>query len=83
MHNQTTARVISPGGVTELFKVLASILQGDNLAPYLFIIIVDYIFRKAFKDYDELGFTVTPGKVGRRLCNEARVTHGLPVVNVI
>ena len=32
---------------------------------------MDYIIRKAFKDNDELGFTVTPGKGGRRPCNKA------------
>ena len=71
VYDQTTARVISPDGITELFRVLAGILQGDTLAPYLFIIIVDYILCKAFKDNDELGFTVTPGKGGRRSCNKA------------
>ena len=71
IRRQTTARVISPDGITELFRVLAGILQGDTLAPYLFIIIVDYILRKAFKDNDELGFTVTPGKGGRRSCHKA------------
>ena len=71
VYDQTTARVISPDGITELFGVLAGILQGDTLAPYLFIIIVDYILCKAFKDNDELGFTVTPGKGGRRSCNKA------------
>ena len=45
-------RVISPDGITELFRVLAGILQEDILAPYLFIIIVDYILRKGFKDND-------------------------------
>ena len=73
VYDQTTARVISPDGITELFRVLTGILQGDTPAPYLFdfIIIVDYIPRKAFKDNDELGFTVTPGKGGRQSCNKA------------
>lgn len=77
VYDQTTARVVSPDGITELFRVLAGILQGDTLAPYIFIVIVDYILRKAFADNDNLGFTVTPSKGGRRSCNKALKVNDL------
>ena len=35
MYKNTLAKVISPDGETELFEILAEVLQGDTLAPYL------------------------------------------------
>ena len=32
-------------GDTDYFYIVASVLQGDTLAPYLFIICLDYVFR--------------------------------------
>ena len=37
--------VLSPDGATDSFFTITGILQGDTLAPYLFILVVDYIFR--------------------------------------
>ena len=34
MYEGTMAKVISPDGETELFEILAGVLQGDTLAPY-------------------------------------------------
>ena len=36
MYTDTLAKVITPDGLTEVFKILAGVLQGDTLAPYLF-----------------------------------------------
>ena len=33
MYENTMARVISADGETELFEILAGVLQGDTLAP--------------------------------------------------
>ena len=42
------ACVTSPDGDTVLFKLLrAGIMQGDTLAPYLFIIVLGYTLRTA------------------------------------
>ena len=41
MYTNTKARVVSPDGETELFEILAGVLQGDTLAPYLFAIVLD------------------------------------------
>ena len=43
----TKGKVITPDGDTELFYILAGVLQGDTLAPYLFIIALDYCMRQA------------------------------------
>ena len=58
-YTDTFAKVMTPDGLTEAFAILAGVLQGDTLAPYIFIIVVDYIMRTALKDLDEPGFTLT------------------------
>ena len=42
LYINTRGKVITPDGETDLFEILAGVLQGDTLAPYLFIIAVDY-----------------------------------------
>ena len=37
MYTDTTAKVITADGLTEILKILAGVMQGDTLAPYLFI----------------------------------------------
>ena len=38
----TKAKVLSPDRETEFFEILAGVLQGDTLAPYIFTIMIDY-----------------------------------------
>ena len=40
-YENTKARVLSPDGETDYFEILAGVLQGDTLAPYLFAIVID------------------------------------------
>ena len=56
MYTGTKARVLSPDGETELFEILAGVLQGDTLAPYLFAIVLDYAMRIALEGREDLGF---------------------------
>ena len=57
IYEKTMARVTSPDGDTVLFKLLAGIMQlGDTLAPYLFIIVLDYALRTALDGKKDLGF---------------------------
>ena len=57
MYEDTTAKVITPDGETETFNILAGVLQGDTLAPYLFVIVIDYVMRTALQGTeDKLGF---------------------------
>ncbi|XP_020903545.1 uncharacterized protein LOC110241963 [Exaiptasia diaphana] len=67
MYTNTRARVSTPDGVTEQFDISAGVLQGDTLAPFLFIIVLDHAMRKALSDgkEDELGFTITPRRSRR------------------
>ena len=53
------AKVCSPDGDTDLFKMHAGVMQGDTLAPFLFVIVLDYALRKAIDGKEEeLGFTL-------------------------
>ena len=62
-YSRTRARVITTDGTTELFDILAGVMQGDTLAPYLFIIVLDYAPRRAIGGREEeLGFTLVPRK---------------------
>ena len=47
MYTNTMAKVVSPDGETDMFEIAAGVLQGDTLAPFLFIIVLDYALRKA------------------------------------
>lgn len=41
LYKNTEAQVITPDGDTEFFEIIAGVLQGDTLAPLLFIIALD------------------------------------------
>lgn len=54
------ARVVTPDGKSEEFDILAGVLQRDTLAPFLFIIVLYYVLRKAISGREQdLGFTLT------------------------
>ena len=50
-----------------MFDITAGVLQGDTLAHYLFIIVLDYALQMALKEgkEEELGFTITPQRSSR------------------
>ena len=45
LYKNTKVKVRSPDEYTEYFDIVAGVLQGDKLAPYLFIIGLDYVLR--------------------------------------
>ena len=66
MYSNTKAKIVTPDGETEMFEITAGVLQGDTLAPFLFIIVLDYALRKAISGKEEeLGFTIQPRKSRR------------------
>ena len=50
IYDDSSALVITPDGETEPFQIQAGVLQGDTLAPFLFVVVLDYIMRHALKD---------------------------------
>ena len=66
-YSQTWAKVRTPDGDTESFQILAGVLQGDTLAPFLFIVALDYALRCAINGREEeLGFTLVK-RASRRI----------------
>ena len=52
-------KVRSPDGDTEYFDIVAGVLQGDTLVPYLFIICLDYVLTTSIDKIEENGFELT------------------------
>ena len=59
LYKNTRSMVRSPDGDTAFFDILAGVLQGDTLAPYLFIICLDYVLRMSADEMNHLGLTLT------------------------
>ena len=67
MYSNTRAKVVTPDGDTEEFRITAGVLQGDTLAPFLFVIVLDYALRMAIDGKEgELGLTLTPRRSSRQ-----------------
>ena len=49
LYKNTKAMVRSHDGDTEFFNVLARVLQGDTLAPFLFILTLDFVLQRSTK----------------------------------
>ena len=45
LYKNTKVKVHSPDGDTDYFDIVAGVLQGDTLAPYLFVIYLDHVLR--------------------------------------
>ena len=59
LYRNTKMKIGSPDGDTEYFDIVAGVLQGDTLAPYLFIICLDYVLRTSIDKIRENGFELT------------------------
>ena len=58
-YRNNKVKVRYPDGDTEYFDIVAGILQGDTLDPYLFIICLDYVLRTSKDKIKENGFELT------------------------
>ena len=66
MYTNIKAKVVSPDSYTDYFQIFSGVMQGDTLAPYLFVIVLDYAMRQATQGKEqELGFTLRR-RQGRR-----------------
>ena len=59
LYRNTKVKVRSPDGDTNYFDILTRVLQGDTLAPYLFIINLDYVLWTSIDKIKENGFELT------------------------
>ena len=58
LYKNTKAIVCSPNGDTDFFDIVAGVLQGDTLAPYLFIIYLDNVLQISIDLMKENGITL-------------------------
>ena len=60
VYKNTRARVLTPDGPKEEFQIQSGVLQGDTLAPYIFVIMLDHAIRQAInRREEELGFRLS------------------------
>ena len=58
LYKNTKVKVHSPDRDTDYFDIVAGVLQGDTLAPYLFIICLDYVLRMSIDIMKDNGFNL-------------------------
>ena len=56
LYRSTKVKVCSPDRDADLFDIVAGVFQGDILAPYLFIICLDYVLWMLIDLTKENGF---------------------------
>ena len=64
-YKNTKIKVRSPDGDTDYFNIVAGVLQGETLAPYLFIICLDYVLRTSIDIMKDNGFKLTKERCRR------------------
>ena len=72
LYRNTKVKVRSPDRDTDYSDIIAGVLQGDTLAPYLFIICLDYVLRTSIDKIRENGFKLT--KERSRRCPTKTIT---------
>jgi hypothetical protein len=66
LYDNSTSRVFVEGELSEPFQITTGVLQGDVLAPFLFIIITDYVSRQAASDYGYITHKAAPTRTNPR-----------------
>ena len=59
IYRNTKVKLCSPDGDTDHFDIVAGVLQGDTLTPYLFIICLDYMLRTSIGKMKDNDFKLT------------------------
>ena len=59
LYRNTKVKVRSPDGDTDFFDIVAYVLQGDTLTPYLFIICLDNVLRTSIDKMKDKSFKLT------------------------
>ena len=83
LYRNTKVKVRSQDGDTEYFDIVAGVLQRDTLAPYLFIICLDYVLRTSIDKIKENGFELTKKRSRRypaKTINDADYTGDIAIL---
>ena len=62
LNQNTKVNVCSADVNTDFFAIVASVLKGETLAPYLFIICLDYVLQTSIDLMKGNGFTLTKAR---------------------
>ena len=65
IYTESESCILTPDGMTDFFAITTGILQGDTLAPLLFIIVLDYVLRTSVDCLNDKGLEVEPRKSSR------------------
>ena len=83
LYRNTKVKVRSSDGDTEYFDIVAGVLQGDTLAPYVFIICLDYVLRTSIDKIRENGFELTKKRSRRypaKIITDADYTDDIAIL---
>ena len=64
-YKNAKVKVRSLGGDTDFYDIIAGMMQGDTLAPYLFIICLDSVSRTSINLMNKNGFTLAKARSRR------------------
>ena len=78
LYRYTKVKPRSPDGDTDYFDIVAGLLQGDTLAPYLFIIYLDYVLRTSIDKMKDSSFKLTKER-SRRHSHKQLLTPITPI----
>ena len=73
LYRNTKVKVCSPDGDIDYFDIVAGVLQGDTLAPYLFIICLDYMLRTSIDKIKENSFKLTRKEAEQTLHKQSQM----------
>ena len=65
LYTDTSSTILTSDGETPPFSISSGILQGDTLAPFLFIIVVDYVLRMSLDTISDKGLEIKPRQSSR------------------
>ena len=65
LYKNMKVKVRSPDGDIDYFDIVAGVLQGDTLAPFLFIICLDYVLRMSIDRMKDNSFKLAKKKSRR------------------
>ena len=66
IYENSSAQVLTPDGETSFFDIVSGIFQGDTLAPFLFIVVLDYALKHAFQmSNSDNGIVIEPRRSRR------------------
>ena len=66
MYTDTKSTVRTNDGSSEFIDITTGVLQGDTLAPFLFVIMIDYVMRLAERVSGSVGLELVARKSSRR-----------------